>query len=79
LRCELGLNGQFASAELIRTPGGNGKPIGDLSQPLVMKTNYTSFFRDITLGRGDVMQLQRGALSVSVDGSALLGQIKPLR
>jgi len=80
LRCELTLNGQFASAKLIGPAPARAKekPIADLGQPLVARTNYTSFFRDVTLSRGDMTKLLRGALSVSIDDGTVVGQILPL-
>jgi hypothetical protein len=78
LRCELTLNGQFGSAQLIGPARGNGKPIADLGQPLTARTNYTSFFRDVTLSHGDVTQLLRGAVSVSIDDGVVVGKVLPV-
>ena len=78
LRCELTLNDQFANAELTRSPRGNGKPIADLGQPLAARTNYTSFFRDVKLSHGEVMQLQRGASYIRIDDGAVVGRVLPI-
>ena len=78
LRCELALNGPFASAKLIGSLHGKGRPIADFGQPLVARTNYTSFFSDVTLNRGDVTRLLRGALSVSVDNGIGVGNVSSL-
>ena len=78
LRCELALNGQFTSAELIRSSRGNSKLIADLGQPLAARTNYTSFFRDVKLSRGEVVQLLRGATYLSIDSGAVSGKIVPI-
>jgi hypothetical protein len=80
LRCELTLDGQFASARLAGPAPAHakGKSIADLGQPLVSNTNYTSFFREVTLSHGDVKQLLRGATIVSLDDGGLVGQVTPL-
>ena len=78
LRCELTLNGQFASAELIRSVRGNAKPVADLGQPGVARTNYTTFFRDVKVSRGEATQLLRGASYISIDDGVVLGRISPV-
>ncbi len=75
LRSELMLNGPYASAKLTRNPRAHGKPIADLGQPLATRTNYTSFFRDVKLNRGETIQLLLNPVYVSVDGGALVGRV----
>jgi len=78
LRCELMLNGQFSSAELIRSLRGNGKPIADLGQSVAARTNYTCFFHDVKLSRGEAMQLQHGTGYISIDEGAVIGRVLPI-
>jgi len=80
LRSQLTLDGQFTSAKLVgRLPAhSKRKPIADLGQPLVSRTNYTSFFREVTLTRGEIKQLLSGASYISIDGGEVLGRISVL-
>jgi hypothetical protein len=77
LRAELTLTGSFDSAE-IHGPAeahSEAKPLWSFGPPLVSRNGYTAFFGDATLSHGQVMQLLRGALYVSVDGGTMLGFI----
>lgn len=81
LRCELDLDGQFNSAKLTR-PGpirARAKSIADLGQPLVATPDYTSFFSDTILNRGEVTQLLHGTVNVSLDNGAMVGRIDPVQ
>jgi hypothetical protein len=81
LRCELDLDGQFDSAKLTGPAPirARAKSIADLGQPLVVTPDYTSFLSDTTLNRGEVMQLLRGNVKVSLDNGAMVGLIEPIQ
>jgi hypothetical protein len=77
LRGELRIAGLAASADI----GGpapahaKAKPFASFGQPIVARTNLTSFFADIVLTRPQVQHLLRGADHVSIDGGAIAGDI----
>jgi len=81
LRCELTLAGAFVSADLDRSgpARSQSRPIASLGLPVVSRTNYTAFFRDIPVSRGDVIQLLRGALEINIDGGSVVGRISELK
>lgn len=79
LRGQLGLLGQFSSAD-IRGPApfhAKAKPVASLGRPLVTRPDYTAFFGEVTLSHSQIIQLRRGALYVSIDHGAVLGRIVP--
>lgn len=81
LRSELDLDGQFNSAKLTGPAPirARAKSIADLGQPLVATPDYTSFLCDSTLNHGEVTQLLRGTVNVSLDNGVIVGSIKPIR
>ena len=81
LRGELTLAGGFSSATIAgpAPPHARGKPLGDLGDPLVARTNFTSFLGDIALSEGEIKRLLRDVLYVSVDGGILTGRIERLQ
>jgi hypothetical protein len=81
LRCEITLVGAFGSAELGRVgpARAHSRPLASLGPPLVVKTNYTAFFRDVHFSRGDLTRLLRGGIEVTIDGGVLTGRISELK
>lgn len=81
LRGELTFAGLFSSANIARRARARGKvkPIASLGRPLARRTDFTSFFGDATLSHSEIIQLLRGAVYVSIDNGAVVGQISPLK
>lgn len=81
LRCEITLAGAFGSAELDRVgpARSHSRPLASLGPPLVVKTNYTAFFRDVPFSKGDLTHLVRGGVEVTIDGGVLTGRISELK
>jgi hypothetical protein len=79
LRCELGLNGKFSSAELCgpSNPRSQSRALWSFGTPLVASTNRTAFFGDTELSRAQLIHLARGMLYVRVDDGELVGRILP--
>ncbi len=88
LRCEVPVTAsQWFSSASIAGPApirSRAKAVADLGQPLALLQfgngdHYTAFFGDVTLSRGEVNQLLRGADAATIDGGSVFGQITPLR
>ena len=78
LRGELTLAGLFSSAHIAgpAPARAQAKPWTSLGDPLVARSNFTSFLGDTTLSEGQIRQLLRGAMYVSLDGGRAVGQIE---
>ena len=78
LRGELTLAGLFSSADIAGPAPVHAKvkSFASLGQPLVARTNFTSFLGDATLSRSESIQLRRGADYVSIDDGAVVGRLK---
>ncbi len=79
LRCELGLNGKFSSAELCgpSNPRSHSKALWSFGTPFLSSTNRTAFFGDTELSHAQLIHLARGMLYVRVDDGELVGRILP--
>jgi hypothetical protein len=79
LRCELGLNGKYASVELCgpSNPRSQSRALWSLGNPLVSSASRTAFFGDTELSHTQLIHLARGMLYVRVDDGELVGRILP--
>jgi hypothetical protein len=59
--------------------GANAKPAASLGLPLAARTNYTAFFREISLQHSSIVRMLHEKYYLSVDDGELLGQIRALR
>jgi len=59
------------------------KPFANLGEPLAVRqfatSIFTAFFDDVSLSHSQILQLLRGAIYISIDGGAIVGQISPPR
>lgn len=81
LRGELTFAGSYSSADIARRAPARAivKSIASLGRPLARRTDFTSFFGDATLSHPEIVHLLRGAVYVSIDNGAVVGQIAPLK
>jgi hypothetical protein len=79
LRCELELNGRYASAELCGPSNtrSHSRALWNFGPPLLASASRTAFFGDMELSHAQLIHLARGKLYVRVDDGALVGRILP--
>lgn len=80
LRGELHLPGRFSAVQL-RGPApahARARPIGDFGSPLVSRRRHTAFFADVTLLRGELIQLRRDALYLNGENGEWIGRLVPI-
>jgi hypothetical protein len=80
LRGELTFSGLFSSADILGSASrGNTVSIESFGEPLAQRTDYTSFFGNVTLSHSEINQLLHGGLYVSIEQGAVIGRISPVK